>query len=219
MDTVLERATIDTTAEREAQLQHNAMIAERYRRLQNAEAYQFGEHTEETHNQANYTVRASVLAPEAPVMSAPTIEAPAKEQIPVITEFVRTPIDNPVFTTEKFNAVDSASEVAVAKAPVEVAAQMPVAIYAPASAISTEAQYSLSRAAKTVMAAFAAIVMLMITLICVNTQIIQRKSIELNNLEVQRDALIEENQEIQRRITQARSEETIRQFVESRGMN
>ena len=117
MDTVLERQTIKSAAEQQAQLQHNAMIAERYRRLQNAEASQFGEHTEETRNESNYTVRASVLAPEAPVMNAPVVDAPAQEQVPQITQYVRTPVENPVFTTEKFDVVNENKAVAQVRTP------------------------------------------------------------------------------------------------------
>lgn len=224
MNTVLENKTIQTTAETQAQLQHNAMIKERYRRLQNAEADQFGANTEEVRNETNYTVRASVFAPEKPVFSAPTVDAPATKQTPQVTEFVHTRVDNPVFTTEKFNTVsDITSETAIAATPVatQAAVEMPVQIYAPttSTAVSTETQYSLSRMAKMMMAAFAALVVVMLTIIGINSQIIQRKTVELNNLEMQRDELIMENQEIQRRIADAKSEETIRAFVESRGMN
>ena len=228
MDTVLERQTIKSAAEQQAQLQHNAMIAERYRRLQNAEASQFGEHTEEMRNESNYTVRASVLAPEAPVMNtpvmnAPVVDAPMQEQVPQITQYVRTPVENPVFTTEKFDVVSEnsavAQEVAVASVAQAAIAPAPVSVYTATAAVASEAQYSLSRAAKMVLAAFVAIVMVMITLICVNTQIIQRKSVELDHLQMRRDELIEENQELQLRIQGARSEESIREYVEEQNGN
>ena len=79
--------TISIGAEEEQK--HNAMIKERYRRLQDAEAYQFTDNqpTETT------TVRASVLAPEAPVYNAP--DAPTQEQLPEVTQFVRARIDTP----------------------------------------------------------------------------------------------------------------------------
>ncbi len=198
----------NVTAETEEQIRHNAMIKERYRRLQNAEAEQFMEETYQEN--ANFTVRASVLAPERP---ASTItDAPVFEQTPQVTEFVREYSNSPVFTTEKFNAVQEVVPVAQENI-VEMPTQAPVQ----AVAVEQETQYSLSRLAKTVMAAFAAVVVLMFTLICVNTQIIQRKTMELNALETQQSELIEEYSELQSRIAQARSEETIRAYVQ--GMN
>lgn len=58
----------------------------------------------------------------------------------------------------------------------------------------------------------------MLTLICVNTQILSRKSAELKDLERQRQELVERNEEIQRRIEDAQSEETIREYAISNGM-
>ena len=68
------------------------------------------------------------------------------------------------------------------------------------------------------MAIFATVVVMMLTLICVNTQIIQRKSMQLRNLEQQREELVNRNEEIQRRIENAQSEETIREYALSQGM-
>lgn len=214
----LERTRV-LTAEEEAQ-KHNAMIAERYRRLQDAEADQFAESTHTESYRADDTIRASVLAPEAPVYTAPaTVEAPALEQTPQVTEYVRARIDSPVFTTEKFNGLKGDEAVASVVAPAPVA-PMPVEIYAPtqAAAVSTEAQYSLSRMAKAVLAAFVATVIVMLTLICVNTQLIRMKSARIQNLEQQKEQLTEELAEIQQRIETAQSEETIRQYALSHGM-
>ena len=202
MATLTEEKTINLTANKQAEL-HNAQIAERYRRLQDAEADQFAN---ETHNETQYTVRASVLAPEAPK----TFETPITEQTPQVTEYVRERIETPVFTTEKFErALENAP---VMTKPVEIPMQ------AQATSVATAEQYSLSRMAKLVMAVFATVVVMMLTLICINTQIIQRKSIELRNLEQQREELVERNADIQRRIEIAQSEETIREYALSQGM-
>ena len=87
-----------------------------------------------------------------------------------------------------------------------------------AAAAIEEAQYSLSRMAKIVMAAFATLVMVMLSVICINTQIISQKTLQLEALEAQRAALLEENAEIQSRIAQAKSEEVIREYAKSQGM-
>lgn len=213
MATLMDKRIDYLTEDKQAQL-HNAQIKERYRRLQSAEADQFDSETE-MRSETEYTVRASVLAPERPAVA----DTPVTEQTPQVTEFVREKIDSPVFTTEKFDragAIEQERNYApvVMPAPVE----MPVQAQAPAAVVSTETQYSLSRMAKMVMAAFAAVVVLMLTLICVNTQILSRKSAELKDLERQRQELVEHNEEIQRRIEDAQSEETIREYAISNGM-
>lgn len=212
MATLLENERTQTlTQDREAEL-HNAGINERYRRLAAAEERQFGES-----NATETTVRASVLAPERPAFTAPTAEnIPAIEQIPTVTEYVRTRAESPVFTTEKFGGITEEAPVAV-QTPVEMPAQTAVAAVA-AVAVSQEAQYSLSRMAKIVMAAFATLVAVMLAVICINTQIISQKTLQLKALEVQRAELLEENAEIQNRIAQARSEEAIREYAKSQGM-
>lgn len=212
MATLLENERTQTlTQDREAEL-HNAGINERYRRLAAAEERQFGES-----NATETTVRASVLAPERPAFTAPIAEnIPAIEQIPTVTEYVRTRVESPVFTTEKFGGITEEAPVAV-QTPVEMPTQTAAAAVA-AVAVSQEAQYSLSRMAKIVMAAFATLVAVMLAVICINTQIISQKTLQLKALEAQRAELLEENAEIQNRIAQARSEEAIREYAKSQGM-
>ena len=207
MATLLEHERVQTlTQTREAQL-HNAGINERYRRLRDAEERQFGES-----NQAEQTVYASVLAPERPVFTAPMTEnVPTVEQTPTVTEYVRNVVESPVFTTEKFDAI---TETMAVQAPIEMPAQAPMAVVA----VAQEAQYSLSNMAKVVMAVFAALVTVMLAVICINTQIINQKTLQLQALETQRAELLEENAEIQSRIMEARSEESIREYANSQGM-
>ena len=209
MATLLEYERTETqTQTREAQL-HNAGINERYRRLAAAEERQFGES-----NATETTVRASVLAPERPAFTSPVTEnIPTLEQMPTVTEYVRTRVESPVFTTEKFSGITQEQPVAV-QAPIEMPAQAPVAVVA----VSQEAQYSLSNMAKIVMAAFATLVAVMLAVICINTQIISQKTLQLQALEAQRAELLEESAEIQSRIEQARSEEAIREYANSQGM-
>lgn len=208
MATLMENQTIrNLTVEKEAEL-HNAQINERYKRLQNAEADQFAESTEEIRDESAYTVRASVLTPEAPVLE----NTSTFEQTPQVTEFVREKIESPVFTTEKFErAIEKSAPVAV-QAPIELPIQKAT------TSVARQAEYSLTAMAKVVMAAFVAVVVLMLTLICINTQTIERKSIKLKNLEKQREELMERNEELERRIENAQSEETIREYALSQGM-
>lgn len=201
MATLMETRTMNMNSDlKEAEL-HNAQIAERYKRLQNAEATQFAE-ANDTQMQTEYTVRASVLAPEKPAVE------------PQVTEFVRERIDSPVFTTEKFERAGATAQ----SVPTMIQAPVFTPTQSVATAVEAETQYSLTRMAKMVMAAFAAVVVLMLTLICVNTQILNRQSVRIRNLEEQREELIERNEEIQSRIEAAQSEETIREYAISQGM-
>lgn len=220
MDTVMERSVMEKTlVDQEARL-HNAQIKERYRKLQNAEADQFAQETYTTQaRETDYGVRASVLAPEKTSFTSPVADhAPVVEQVPQVTEFVRTYNESPVFTTEKFNAVkeDVKSYASVATMPVEIPLQQQTPVKA--EALSTEAQYSLSAFAKTVIAAFAALVVVMLTLICVNTQIIQNKTAQINALETQRQELLDIQAKIEERIVKAKAKETIREYAQSQGM-
>ena len=181
MELLRERQTTElTNAELEAQ-KHNAQIKERYQRLLSAEADQFAA---ETHaEQLTEDIRASVIAPEAPVYVSPvTSETPMVEQAPQVTEFVRERVTASVFTPEKFenmqafgveNAVAQAAEVV---APTFVA---PVFEQAPAIATEVEASYSLTPLAKAAMAIFATVVVGMTTLIGVNSGIIRQQKIQL----------------------------------------
>ena len=207
MATLMENQMIrNLTVDKEAEL-HNAQINERYKRLQNAEADQFAESTEEIRAESAYSVRASVLTPDAPVLENTSVF----EQTPQITEFVREEVQSPVFTTEKFESVVENAPVAV-QTPVELPIQKVV------TAVAKQAEYSLTAMAKVVMATFVAVVVLMLTLICVNTQTLERKSVQLKNLEKQREELVERNEELQLRIEKAQSEETIREYAISQGM-
>ncbi len=200
----LERSMV-FTVENEAQ-KHNAQISERYRRLQDAEADQFGSST--------VNAQSVTVAPEKTVQ--PVFEqTPALAQAPQVTEYVRSRIETPVFTTEKFsNMTATAVATPAISAPV---APMPVEVYAPVQAVEAE-RYSLTGMAKAVIAVFATLVIAMLTLICINTQIINQKTIRIQNLEEKRQELIEQNAEIQRRIEIAQSDETIREYALSQGM-
>ena len=184
---------------------HNAMIRERYRRLQDAEHNQFA--------REENTIRASVIAPEAPVFVAP--ETPVVEQLPQITEFVPTQAEMPVFTTEKFNGTRVQDVVETPVAPVQVATA-PVEVY---TATATKApEYMLTSMAKTVLAVFSAVVVAITSLICVNSHVIRQKTIRIQNLEQKKEQLLDINEEIQRRLSAAQSDEAIAEFAQTQGM-
>ena len=96
--------------------------------------------------------------------------------------------------------------------------EMPVQVSAPTASVAVEPQYSLNAFAKKALAIFAAVVVTMLSVICVNTQIIQRQSIKLRNLEQKKEQLMEANEDLQRRIANAKSEETILDYAQSKGM-
>ena len=197
MEQLLERTMQVSVNEQEAQ-QHNAQINERYRKLLSAENDQFSEQT--------------YAAPVASTVIAPTVdETPVMEQAPQVTEFVRERVAAPIFTTEKFEMLQGT---AVRPAPVFA----PVFEQKAKNVAAVEAQYSLTPLAKVVMAVFTMIVIAMLTMICINTRLIENKSIRIKNLEKQREELMERNEEIQQRIAAARDPETIREYAESHGM-
>ena len=198
--------------ELEAQ-KHNAMISERYNRLKNAVANQFAEDTRTIESGAE-NAYASVSAPEqAPLYITPNAvgNTATYAQTPTVTEYISR-ASSALFTTEKFEKMQPAQAQEIVTQPIAIATPMQSA------AVKTEAQYSLSSMAKIVMAAFAFVIVAMLTLICVNTYTINQKRMRIEELEAQKAELVERSQEIQRRIENATSEETIREYAESQGM-
>lgn len=217
MEALRERTDINLSAtELEAQ-RHNAQIAERYRRLQNAELDQFAPDVYAQANAVAEPVR-TVFAPETPVS-----ETPVMQQTPQVTEFVHERVTNSVFTTEKFDAMAQNAYASYEMAAAATVAQptyiAPVMEQASVAA-KTEAvaQYSLSTFAKVVMAVFAAVVIAMLTLICVNSAVINQKTVQLQALQTQRAQLVQEYEELRQEIQEEISEETIRQFALENGM-
>lgn len=206
MEFMLEQTTRLTKDEIEAR-EHNAQIKERYRRLQSAEANQFSQESIAPHT--------PVITPEAPTeYYAPVVDNVATvEQAPQITEFVREVPNAPVFTTDKFQAIQEE------KAVETVTEEIVPTYVAPATvtSVSTLSQYSLTAFAKATMAIFTLLVIAMLTLIAVNSQAIRVKSIRIQNLEEKREELVEKAEELQRRIDAAKSEETIRSYAQEQG--
>ena len=201
MEMIRERMQTQLTDLEEAQ-KHNALINERYRKLQNAVADQFS--SEDTVQEE----KATTVVEEKPLYISP-LNVATVEQAPQVTEYV-APAASALFTTQKFEAVKA----------YEAANVAPVEFVEPVKAaeVAVEAHYSLTPLAKIVMAVFTFVIVAMLTMICVNTQIIRQKKIQLKNLEEKKDQLVEQSEEIQRRIEAAKSEEAILKYAEANGL-
>ena len=169
---------------------HNSKINERYKEILGTVEGQFGK--EETETTATYS----------PVMDAP---APTVEQAPRVTEYTPSGVAASLFTTETLDRM-AAKPVEDTFAPTVI---MPQAVEVATPVMEKEASYSLTPMAMVVMAVFTAVVVIMLALIGMNTQTIQRKSLRLKNLEEKKQELIERNEEVQRYIEELQTEESI----------
>ncbi len=216
-------------------LQHNAQIKERYRQLlQSAEENQLSESISRA-ERASYAPRASVLAPERPEEREPYF-APAPES-PAEHVSVHTRVDSPLFTPETLDrtiresgyagAEESAyASVAVPEAELRTA-DMPAYGGAqigemPVTAVNAETKpaesYGLSAFAIRIIAAFAAAVILLLSVIGINSYVISQKTRQLRSLEQRRQQLAEENAELEARIEEATSYDKVLEFVRENGM-
>ena len=227
MTTLWETQTLDDLQAEEAR-KHNAMIRERYRLLQNAEEAQL----EKTFAEAEQQKRAERFnAPAAPV--EPVVPAmPEAPAAPVVKTQERavplTAQQKDLFTADTFRRVVSgaAEAQAAVQTPVQAPAFRPVYVPGEAKeqvkAVEKSAEkalesYSLTNAAKAVIAAVAAFVVLLIALIGVNTRILNAKGAELTMLEEKKAELVEQSRELANRIEKATSEETIAAWAQANG--
>mgnify|MGYP007129031531 FL=1 len=227
MTTLWETQTLDDLQAEEAR-RHNAMIRERYRLLQNAEEAQLEKTFAEAERQKRAEQFTAPAAPVAPV--APAVpEAPA---VPVVKTQERavplTAQQKDLFTADTFRRVVSgaAEAQAAVQTPVQAPAFRPVYVPGEAkeqvkavekSAEKAAESYSLTNAAKAVIAAVAAFVVLLIALIGVNTRILNAKGAELTMLEEKKAELVEQSRELANRIENATSEETIAAWAQANG--
>lgn len=191
----------DELTEAEKERIHNERRSENYYKLTNMMFEQFGKETVEE-------------AVEEPVVEEPPLyispmNVGRLEQAPQVTEYAVPKAA--VFTTQKFANLEQNMQT-----PVEI----PTEVVAPVQSVKTEmaAGYSLNPLAKMIIVAFTFLVVAMLTMICVNTQIIRQKSVRIKNLEEKKEQLLQEVQEINARIEAAQSEETIRQYAIENGM-
>ena len=175
---------------------HNAQINERYLRLKNAIDEQFEEVKAEA-----YAPRASVLAPEKPVETTK----------PETVEFTHTRVDSPLFTAETLDRTLERNAVAEQETVLEMPTVAPTMEVAPA--------YSLNMSAvKKAVAAFVGTVAVLLTVIGINTQIINANEAKIAMIEQRNAAVVAEIAELQEQIAIAESEETIAAFAQANGM-
>lgn len=227
MTTLWETQTLDDLQAEEAR-KHNAMIRERYRLLQNAEEAQLEKTFAEAELQKRAEQFTAPAAPVAPVVPA-VPEAPAATVVKTQERAVPlTAQQKDLFTADTFRRVVSGA--AEAQAAVQTPVQSPAfrPVYVPGEAkeqvkaVEKSAEkalesYSLTNAAKAVIAAVAAFVVLLIALIGVNTRILNAKGAELTMLEEKKAELVEQSRELANRIEKATSEETIAAWAQANG--
>lgn len=218
MTTLWETQTLDSLQAEEAR-RHNEQIRQKYLQLQNAEEAQLSHVFENAERQTRVEeftapsapVSATPAAPAAPVKTAQAKTVPLTEQ------------QKDLFTADTFRRVVSGT--AVAQTPAQTIENAPVyrPVFTPAPVNAQEVakqaeksleSYSLTNAAKAVIAAVAAFVVLLITLIGINTRILNAKGAELTALEEKRAELAEQSRELAERIENATSEETLAKWAQ-----
>lgn len=221
MTTLWETQTLDSLQAEEAR-RHNEQIRQKYLQLQNAEEAQLSHVFENAEQQ---TRAEEFNAPAAPVSTMPAAPvAPAQTAQAKTVSLTEQQKD--LFTADTFRRMVSGA--AKAQAPVQESVQAPVyrPVFTPAPEKTQEAvkqaeksleSYSLTNAAKAVIAAVAAFVVLLITLIGINTRILNAKGVELSALEAKKAELAEQSRELAERIENATSEETIAAWAQANG--
>lgn len=225
MTTLWETQTLDSLQAEEAR-RHNEQIRQKYLQLQNAEEAQLSHVFENAEQQ---TRAEEFNAPAAPVSTMPAAPvAPAQTAQAKTVSLTEQQKD--LFTADTFRRMVSGAAKAQApvQTPVQESVQAPVyrPVFTPAPEKTQEAvkqaeksleSYSLTNAAKAVIAAVAAFVVLLITLIGINTRILNAKGVELSALEAKKAELAEQSRELAERIENATSEETIAAWAQANG--
>ena len=225
MTTLWETQTLDSLQAEEAR-RHNEQIRQKYLQLQNAEEAQLSHVFENAEQQ---TRAEEFNAPAAPVSAMPAAPV-APVQTAQAKTVSLTEQQKDLFTADTFRRMVSGAAKAQApvQTPVQESVQAPVyrPVFTPAPEKTQEAvkqaeksleSYSLTNAAKAVIAAVAAFVVLLITLIGINTRILNAKGVELSALEAKKAELAEQSRELAERIENATSEETIAAWAQANG--
>ena len=180
-----------TVIDKEAEL-HNSRINNMYTILQNAESEQL----ERLWEEAKHAPQASVLAPEKPA------EAPVYEH---------TPVESDLFTPA---TLDRTIERSVPLYPAYQPAPTQVAV----EAEQEEYAYSLTSTAKKAIAFFASAAAVMMTLICVNTHVINMRRAQIRELELSNANARAAIAQLEEQIAIESSEESIREWAISEGL-
>ncbi len=223
MTTLWETQTLDSLQAEEAR-RHNEQIRQKYLQLQNAEEAQLSHVFENAEQQ---TIGEEFTAPAAPVSATPAVPV-APVQTAQTKTVPLTEQQKDLFTADTFRRVVSGAAEAQTQAPAQTIAKAPVyrPVFTPAPVKAQEVvkqaeksleSYSLTNAAKAVIAAVAAFVVLLIALIGINTRILNAKGAELSALEAKRAELAEQSRELAERIENATSEEAIAEWAQAKG--
>ncbi|MBE5752995.1 MAG: hypothetical protein E7343_02880 [Clostridiales bacterium] len=188
-----QKMNVPTAPDRAAEL-HNAQISENYRLLKDAVERQIA--TFDFEEQP----RASVIAPERPVERE--VETP---------QYSHERVSSSLFTTD---TLDRAIRNNTPVAPISQVETKTVEV----ESVAQEPVFGLSAFAKAVAAVFCAVIVTMLTMICINTQIINEKATKLAELEKQQRTLIQRSVKLKNQIEDATSDETIEEFAKQFGM-
>lgn len=178
----------------EAQL-HNAQISENYRLLKDAVERQIATFDFETQP------RASVITPERPMERVQEVQAP-RDRV------------SDLFTTDTLDRALRNNAPEIPTAPMDYVQQNNDV----ENVAEQESVFGLSAMAKAIAAVFCAVIVTMLTMISINTQIINEKATKLAELERQQRTLIQRSVKLKNQIEDATSDETIKEFAEQFGM-
>ena len=193
MATLLENQT-PTMSAKQAELLHNSQISENYRLLRDLESRQFETIERE---RASLQSNANVL----------TVERPA--------ELPRERVTSDLFTVETLDrAIRNNAVAEQVESIVEPVQPQAVAV----ENVMQEDVAMLSSFAKTVAAVFAAVIVMMLTIISINTQIINQKASYLSTLEQKQHELVAKELDLQEKIARQTSKKAIEEFAEKYGM-
>lgn len=177
--------------DREAEL-HNSRINNMYSILSNAGS----DELETLWEQAKQSARASVVAPEKPATP----------------EFEHTPVQSDLFTAETLDRT-------LGRNAVQAPTYMPQPVAPVAEQAKTEEYtFSLTSAAKKAIAIFASAATVMLTLICVNTNIIKSQDAKIAALEASNESARARIVQLQEDIEYHSSEEVIYEWAAQEGL-
>lgn len=179
-----------TVVDREAEL-HNSRINDMYSILKNAESEQL----EQLWEEAKRTPRASVVAPEKPV------ETPT---------YGHTRVESDLFTAERLDKTLERTMPAPAPVAVETVPEI--------DHQAEEFTFSLTTAAKKAIAIFASMATIMMTMIGVNTHIINQREAQIRALEASNASMRASIAQLEEQIEYESSEEVIREWAARRGL-
>lgn len=208
MATVIENRPAEYTIDEE-QIRHNARIRERYDFLMNAEDNQLQDVYE------SGKLSDAVYAPERPATPAPMQEMNVMAT-PTAPTYSHTVADSRLFGPEMLDRRLLREEITM---PLATKPEACVEMGEQSENIVQETlECKLSPFAKAVGAFFGVAVVAMLSLIALNTKVMQRKNIKMKKLEEKRSELRLQSSEIEARIQAAQSPESIAKWATEHGM-